>query len=311
MCDDIEHGNREPKRRAVGEGWSERFGVTIIGDPSNTVIAPGATAKVRATFSPSGDAGPRIATISIPSNDSDEANTVVTLSGSAITPVTPSSVKSMWVWDGDPVTNPGERNRMVARAVATGITDIYISVYQSIPNLEGRLMYQSDDIAAVASRAHAEGIRLWAAYGDPAWQDQPCSNGQSAYERIEEIVAYNAERPTDQGFDGVMLDVEPGAGFNLTNFANMHNCFRGILPSNIKLGTAISAFWHAPSRASVEYPAGGELKSPAEHIIDLPLDQVVVIGYRDNAGSTGGNGIIGLDESEMRYANFIGKGRAR
>ena len=74
-----------------------------------------------------------------------------------------------------------------------------------------------------------------------------------------------------------------------------------------ELGTAINAFWHSPHRADVEYPAGGETKSAAAHIIDLPLDQVVVMGYRDSAGDSDSNGIIDLDEEEIAYASTIGK----
>jgi hypothetical protein len=121
---------------------------------------------------------------------------------------------------------------------------------------------------------------------------------------MQEVVAFNNFVAANERFDGVMVDVEPGAAFNVGLYIGIHQCYRGILPAEVKLGTAINAFWED----AVEYPAGGETKPEFQHIIDnAPLDQVVVMGYRDNAGVTGGNGIIGLDEDEIAYASSIGK----
>src|SRR5687768_6899551 len=125
--------------------------------------------------------------------------------------------------------------------------------------------------------------------------------------RIKDIVNYNNAVAPNERFDGVMLDVEPGAAFNVSTYIALHQCLRSVLPPSIKLGTAINAFWEDP----VEYPAGGGTVKPEfAHIIDLPLDKVLVMGYRDTAGTAdcaAGDGLICLDQAEIAYASSVGK----
>lgn len=218
--------------------------------------------------------------------------------------------RGLWVF-GDtvmpnPISTTEGRARLVNTSSASGITDIYLSVFRPTPNSSGRLMYETADIAALVAAAHVAGQEVWFATGDAPWPTQSCSPSSSSYQRMQDVVGYNSDVSPDAQFDGVMLDVEPGASFDISTFAPMHECFRGILPPSIKLGSAINAFW----QDEVEYPVGGKTKPEYAHIIDLPLDQTVLLGYRDTAGTDNcptSNGLICLDKDEIAYADSIGK----
>lgn len=221
--------------------------------------------------------------------------------------------RSMWVF-GDsltpnPVSSASGRSTLIGQSQVASIDELYVSVYQSTPNVNGRLMYEDGDMAAMIALAHAGGQEVWAAYGDSDWPTLTagCTGASFPELRMAEVVAFNASRPANERFDGVMLDVEsdPDTEGEFQALLAHYECVRSQLPPGLKLGVAINAFWDDDV---IDYPAAGLASKPASsHIIDLPLDRVVVMGYRDTAGASGGNGIIGLDEAEIAYADSIGK----
>ncbi|MGD9628193.1 MAG: Calx-beta domain-containing protein [Pyrinomonadaceae bacterium] len=223
-------------------------------------------------------------------------------------------VNGMWVFGGstvpDPVSDPGGRSNMIVRSSNDGISELYVSVYQSTDNANGRRMYEDDDMAAMIAAAHLVGQEVWAAYGAPDWPTFGCTAGDFPVQRMAEVAAYNASRPANERFDGVMLDVEPAPASEAEFQALIahYECMRASLPAEVKLGAAINAFWDDDP---VTYPAsGGSIKPASEHIIDLDLDRVIVMGYRDAAGTDtcpSSNGIICLDKAEIDYAGSIGK----
>jgi hypothetical protein len=130
-------------------------------------------------------------------------------------------------------------------------------------------------------------------------------------QRMAEVNAYNAAH-ADAEFEGVVLDVEPPEPQSTADFQNLlalYQCVRSSLPQRggdrMGLAVAIRFFWDAV----VPFPAGGPQKKVYEHIIDMELDHVIVMGYRDHAGTAcsgpDNNGIICLDEDEMAYADRI------
>lgn len=168
-------------------------------------------------------------------------------------------------------------------------------------------------MAALNSLADGAGQEVWAAYGDTNWPGLTagCPGSSFPEARMAEVAAFNASRPANERFDGVMLDVEPSPS-NEAEFQALiahYECMRSRLPAEIKLGVAISAFWDDDV---IEYPAAFAMSSKpvSSHILDLPLDRVVVMGYRDSAGTDvcpTSNGIICLDKDEIAYASSIGK----
>src|ERR1700736_728364 len=211
--------------------------------------------------------------------------------------------QAVWVYPqqsgaGNPVSDAAARRTMVDNSAANYVTDLYVSVYQSNNNSAGRLMYQDGDIADLIQQAHHRRIKIWAAYGAPDWPSLGCSATGFPMQRMAEVKAYNAAH-ADAEFDGVVLDVEPPEPQSTADFQNLlalYQCVRNTLPQGgsdrLGLAVAIRFFW-----AAVVY----------EHIIDMELDHVIVMGYRDRAGTVcsgaAPNGIICLDEGQMAYAD--------
>ncbi len=214
--------------------------------------------------------------------------------------------QAVWVYPqpgSDPVADAAGRRLMVDRSAASDVTDLYVSVYQSTPNTSGRLMYPDSSISDLIENAHRKHIKIWAAYGAPDWP----SLGSFPMQRMAEVKAYNSANPHAQ-FDGVVLDVEPGEPQTASEFQNLlalYECVRNNLPqrggARIGLAVAIRFFWDT----AVPFPAaGGPQKKVYEHIIDMELDHVIVMGYRDTAGAAcSSNGIVCLDQDEMAYAD--------
>ena len=228
--------------------------------------------------------------------------------------------RGMWVFGGslipNPVSDPSGRNALLARSYYAGINELYVSVYQGTPDpISARQMYADADMAALNSSAHGAGQEVWAAYGYTDWPalTAGCPGASFPELRMAEVVAFNASRPANERFDGVMLDVEPSPTTEAEFQALIahYECMRSRLPADLKLGVAISAFWDDDL---VNYSTNGfsaeAIKPASSHIIDLDLDRVVVMGYRDTAGTDScptSDGIICLDKDEVDYATSIGK----
>lgn len=222
--------------------------------------------------------------------------------------------QALWVFS-DAVTDLQARQTLVNRSAASGVTDLYLSVYAGAPNSAGRLMYEDSALADLIRQAHLNKIRVWAAYGDPGWADPqdpawpgPACNSTFPLRRMLEVMAYNAANPTAR-LDGVILDVEPAGTPDFVALLTLYQCTHDTLqPAGLKLAVAIRFFWDTP----VQFSGGGPLKPAYQHIIDLDLAQVVVMGYRDFAGTADcaqGDGIVCLDQEEIAYADSLGKAR--
>ena len=216
-----------------------------------------------------------------------------------------AQVQGLWIFS-DEISTLAARDTLVQRSTASGVTDLYLSVYRSGTNSAGRKMYEDGDIADLIAKAHLNGLAVWAAYGDTDWPAIGCSPAAWPLQRMAEVVAYNAANPAAQ-FDGVILDVEPPEPQSEADFQNLlalYQCTRSFLPAELDVAVAIRFYWDAP----VAYPVGGTVKPVYQHIIDLDLDQVVVMGYRDFAGTANCNesgGLICLDQDEIAYADTV------
>ena len=222
--------------------------------------------------------------------------------------------QAMWIFSGgqnqNPITDNAARNRLLVESWSSGVDKLYLSVYQPNLNSNGRRMYEDSAMAAFISRAHRKRRQeVWAAYGAPDWAQIGCSPAAFPLQRMAEVAAYNNSRKTTDKFDGVILDVEPDEPQSEADFQallNLYQCMRQSLPPNIKLAVAIRFFWDLP----VAFPIGGAVKPAYQHIIDMNLDNVIVMGYRDFAGTgdcAQGDGIICLNKDEIAYAGSINK----
>lgn len=229
---------------------------------------------------------------------------------------------AVWVYEQstlpNPVTDPIARQTLIDNSAASGVNMIYLSVYSSTPNSASRLMYDETALSDLIVKAHAKGIQVYAAYGAPDWPSLGCSTTSGGptfpLQRMAEIVSYNATHPSgivnnvyvSPTFDGVILDIEPAGTPDFQALLGMYQCFQQkALANNIGLSAAISAFWNT----SITY--GGVTKEAYKQIVDLNLNQVVVMGYRNLAGTFTcpvSDGLICLDENAVAYATSLGKG---
>lgn len=218
--------------------------------------------------------------------------------------------QALWVFPSaaypNPVTDMSARQTLVGNSAASRVDVLYVSVYSSKPNGAQRYMYDDAAIADLIGRAHEAGIKLYAAYGAPDWPTYGCGGFPLA--RMEEVAAYNNDHPSAR-FDGVVLDVEPPEPQSTEAYQALlaqYQCIRDSLPGDIDLSVAIRFFWDQ----SIQYPPQtGTTKPVYAHVIDMNLDNVIVMGYRDFPGPSdcSKDGIICLDQDEIAYAGSVSK----
>jgi GH18 family chitinase len=242
--------------------------------------------------------------------DDDEDTLLNTLAaafgyGSATFP----GLNALWVYSisslPNPVTDKKTRDRLIQDSSSSGVSILYVSVYSATPNSAGRNMYDDGDIADLISKAHAQGMQVYAAYGDSDWPTLGCAPTEFPMLRMAEVIAYNSTNQSAP-FDGVILDVEPSGTPDFQALLELYQCFQQQARANgMGLSVAISAFWNTV------VTFGSIAKEVYKHIVDLNLDNVVVMGYRNFAGSsdcTGGDGVVCLDKDLTAYANSVSQG---
>jgi hypothetical protein len=222
--------------------------------------------------------------------------------------------QALWVYPdqgtgANTMTDPTARETLVMNAAASDVTDLYVSVYQSTANSAGRLMYPDSDMADLIQKAHALRMRVWASYGNPDWPADGCAATASPLKDMAMVVAYNAANPMAH-FDGVVLDIEPAEPQTTAQYQALlavYQCIQASLPvkahERLEMAVTMQFSW----TDAVAYPVeGGTTKPVYEHIIDMDMANVIVMGYRNTAGTncsgSAVNGIICLDEPMITYA---------
>jgi hypothetical protein len=229
------------------------------------------------------------------------------------------SRQALWVYPdqgtgANIVTDPTARQALVENAAESDVTDLYVSVYQSTPNSAGRQMYPDADIADLIQKAHLNRMRVWASYGDPAWPTDGCAATATPLKNMAAVVAYDAANPAAH-FDGVVLDIEPADPQTDAQYQALlavYQCIQASLPQNahhrLEMAVTQRFSWTQP----VAFPsAGGATKPVYQHVIDMNLTNVIVMGYRNTAGTdcSGATptGMICLDEPMVEYASSVGQ----
>ncbi len=234
------------------------------------------------------------------------AMTILSAVAPALQAASLGSVNALWVYKvsslPNAVTDGPTRNTLMQNSSASGVNMLYVAVYSSTPSSEGRHMYEDSDVSAFITAAHGQGMQVYAAMGDPDWPAYGCQDSSSPNNRFSDIVGYNSANPAAT-FDGIMLDVEPGSSPDFPSLLGLYQCFQQMTNSNnLGLAAAISAFWNS----SVTFNSVTELVY--QQIVDLGMNNVVVMGYRNTAGTldcSQGDGIVCLDENIIQYANSV------
>lgn len=231
-----------------------------------------------------------------------------------------SVFQTVWVWpnpDGTPVSDVNAGKALVANAHASGVTSLFVSVYQPTKNSSGRYMFDDQILADLIQQSHENGIQVWAAYGNPDWINYACSDGEFPVDRMSEVLNYNKAKPSAK-IDGVVLDVEPPSAItqptatptvrkradspsagDLLRLLALYRCLIE-KSSPLPVSAAISPYWDTP------------LAPPREHFyqqaITLHLDHVIVMGYRNFVGSNdcSQQGIACLDWPAINYWETCG-----
>jgi uncharacterized protein (TIGR03437 family) len=233
---------------------------------------------------------------------------VAVLAGSAkLAPAATPRVQAVWVYSvsGLPnaVTDTPTMNTLMQNSGASNVNMLYVSVYSSTPNSENRYLVDEGAISSFIQKAHARGIQVYNAMGDPDWPSKGCAASQTPYQRFADTAGYDAANPSAK-FDGIMLDVEPGSSPDFPSLLSLYQCFeQRAASSGLGLAAAINAFWNT----SVTF--NGATKEAYQLIVDLKLTSLVVMGYRNSAGTldcSQGDGVICLDEDIIEYANSVG-----
>lgn len=223
------------------------------------------------------------------------------------------SAHAVWVYSASglasPVTDSNAMATLFQSAVASNVNMLYVSVYSSTPDSEGRYLVDEGSIAAFIGQAHAHGIQVYNAMGDSDWPTKGCATSQTPYQRYADTAGYDTANPSAK-FDGIMLDVEPGSTFDdYPSLLGLYQCFnQQAAASGLGLAAAINAYWNTSTTFN------GVTEAVYRQIVDLKLTSLVVMGYLNSAGSlnncNSGGGVACLDEPIVQYANSVGQASA-
>jgi uncharacterized protein (TIGR03437 family) len=230
-------------------------------------------------------------------------------------PPTNPALNALWVNSSqvpNPLSDPtgSASATLVNNAFASGVNMLYVSVYSSTPNSDGLLLYPDSAIANLINMAHAEGMQVYAASGTPSWPADGCATTANPMSRMSALIAYNTLYP-NATFDGVMLDVEPEP-VDAQALLALYQCLQSQLQ---QAGMGVSAALSVTVLNSP--PVSGQTEAPYQQIVDLQLNGVVAMGYRNSAGTLDpstlactGNGVLCVDENLIAYANSVSQGNA-
>ena len=239
---------------------------------------------------------------------------------------------ALWVYsdpaDPNPFSEAMARQTLVNNSAASNVTMLYISVYRSTPNTNGRYMYEDADLADLIARAHEQNVQVWAAYGAPDWPSLGCASSGFPMQRLAELGSYNAQNYStifniggtahsySGNFDGVVLDIEPADPQTAAQYIallDQYECLQGQAHSSgLPLSVAIRFYWNDP----LFY--GSSTSEVYKHIVDIIVGtrlfqgKVVVMGYRDFTGPAdcSTDGLVCLDQDIIHYAGGLGRSDA-
>ena len=228
-------------------------------------------------------------------------------------PPTNPALNALWVNSSqvpNPLSDPtgAASATLVDNAFVSGINMLYISVYSSTPNSDGLLLYPDSAIQNLIQMAHLQGIQVYAASGTPNWPADGCAMTANPMSRMGDLIAYNTLYP-GATFDGAILDVEPEP-VDAQALLALYQCIQSQLQqAGMGLSVALSVtVLNSP-------PVSGQTEAPYQQIVDLGLNGVVAMGYRNSAGTLDpntlactGNGLLCVDENLIAYANSVSQG---
>ncbi len=188
------------------------------------------------------------------------------------------SQRALWVWD-DPT------EAVVEFAYANRVTDIYLYAPPDFSRNKAFVLF--------VHVAHAHGISVMAAGGEPSWTE----NAEAWTNWVDEVIAFDR-------FDGIVFDVEP----------HRHPRWDADRPGPLlrsyleSLEQAVARAESLPTLAAVPFwwdePPFTVRSVPMISMVAAATDVVIVMAYRDRA--TGPDGIIASTRGEAAVASQLG-----
>lgn len=213
-----------------------------------------------------------------------------------------------------PLATSASRAALLDYAGSEGVTDLYVSVYSYTERTlaDGTSAHVvSDDQLGIAAEAAAwvqadaakngtdrvAPMRVWAAFGDEGsgWTSETAACDSEELDLLRDFDRANQLLPVRDRFHGIALDVEEGSTpAYLRAVLDLYRCVQIELP-HVPLAVVVSPTRQDDSVAfdAVNGGGSGPTKHFAEHIVDLGIEEVLVMGY-----------FFTLEETEIRIEVF-------
>lgn len=207
----------------------------------------------------------------------------------------PSPYIGTYIWRAETLLT--EKEEILAFAQEKGVNLLYIRIDMNLPFQE----YQRFN-----REAHAAGIEVHAMGGHPIWAMEE-SRGK-ILKLVQWVKRYNEAAAEEEKWAGIHLDIEPYVmpiwqmdkeGL-LRQWMENIQAFVAEVGKSPGLKTSVDlAAWLDNS------PTPGQPELPFSHWMISQLDHTTMMAFRDQAEGEGG--ILSLVDSEIRYAESIGK----
>lgn len=203
-----------------------------------------------------------------------------------------SRYKGTYIWRAETVRS--EKDEILAFAEQNGVNLLYVRIDMQQPVS----MYQD-----FVKDAHAAGIEVHAMGGHPIWALKE-SRGK-ILKLVNWVKAYNEEASKEEQFQGVHLDIEPyvmpvwreNKEAVLRQWMDNIEVFVEETKRGTNLETSVDlAAWLDKT------PTPGQPDKAFAHWMMEQMDHTTLMAFRDRA-----EGIIGLVENQMKYAESINK----
>lgn len=210
--------------------------------------------------------------------------------------------KAIWAWDFyEAAANSNKITALLKFLKEQDINLLFIGTSKTLPD-------QPATYEELITRAHAEGIRVFALVGRAEWALE--AQHREAVAELRQVLSFNASHP-DSAFDGIQYDIEPHTlpeyktkrGSVNYQYIQVLRRIAGEIKASgdpLEFNAAIP-WWLASGENPVIVETGGQRKPLSYFVLDI-VDTVSLMAYRDTADRQ-----IRASLAEADYAAKLGK----
>ncbi|MBC2592912.1 hypothetical protein H5P28_01435 [Ruficoccus amylovorans] len=280
----------------------DRTEVLRLGGKARTLCALAALAVLPVVASAASPVT-AVATDSTPVGENGVASAGETL-------IAPGANLGMWVWRAEPLSDPQEREALIAFCRELGISRIFVQV-RFDKEAGAYQLSNTEDWVALMAMAREAGISVEAL--DGAGDMGFAANRADTLARLDAVLAFHAAQPDEAGFSGFHYDIEPYVTKRwktsdkkqvalelLETMRAIDDKVKAVDPE-LTITHDIPFWYNGREELAVEF--GGSTKFLDEHIQDLS-DGIGIMSYRTKM--TGGNSVVDISSEELDYARQTG-----